>query len=48
VELALTPTADGFTATAPNPSVAPPGYYMLFTVTAGGIPSVANWVHLGP
>jgi hypothetical protein len=48
VELALTPTADGFTATAPNPSVAPPGYYMLFTVTAGGIPSVASWVHLGP
>jgi hypothetical protein len=48
VELAVTPTADGFTATAPDPRVAPPGYYMLFTVTADGIPSVASWVHLGP
>lgn len=48
VELAVTPTADGFVATAPDPRVAPPGYYMLFTVTADGIPSVASWVHLGP
>jgi hypothetical protein len=48
VELAVTPTAGGFTATAPSPQVAPPGYYMLFTVTADGIPSVASWVHLGP
>jgi hypothetical protein len=48
VELAVTPTADGFTATAPGPRVAPPGYYMLFTVTADGIPSVASWVHVGP
>jgi len=48
VELAVTPTADGFTATAPGPRIAPPGYYMLFTVTADGIPSVASWVHIGP
>jgi hypothetical protein len=48
VELAVTPTADGFTATAPGARVAPPGYYMLFTVTADGIPSVASWVHVGP
>ena len=48
VELAVTPTAGGFSATAPSPRVAPPGYYMLFTVTADGIPSVASWVHLGP
>jgi hypothetical protein len=48
VELAVTPTADGFTATAPGPRIAPPGYYMLFTVTADGIPSVASWVHVGP
>jgi Domain of unknown function (DUF1929) len=47
VELAITPTTDGFTASAPNARVAPPGYYMLFTVTADGIPSVASWVHLG-
>ena len=48
VALAVTPTADGFTATVPSPQVAPPGYYMLFTVTADGIPSVASWVHVGP
>jgi Domain of unknown function (DUF1929) len=48
VELAVTPTANGFTATAPTAQVAPPGYYMLFTVTATGIPSVATWVHVGP
>jgi hypothetical protein len=48
VELAVTPTAGGFTATAPNSRIAPPGYYMLFTVTASGIPSVASWVHVGP
>ena len=48
VELAVTPTADGFTATAPTAKIAPPGYYMLFTVTADGIPSVASWVHVGP
>jgi hypothetical protein len=47
VELAVTATADGFTATAPDARVAPPGYYMLFTVTADGIPSVASWIHLG-
>ena len=48
VELAVTPTATGFTATAPSPQVAPPGFYMLFTVTPEGIPSVATWVHVGP
>jgi len=47
VELAVTPTAGGFTATAPGPQVAPPGYYMLFVVTADGTPSVATWVHVG-
>ncbi|MFI5669301.1 galactose oxidase-like domain-containing protein [Streptomyces sp. NPDC051704] len=30
-----------------NPNLAPPGWYMLFGVDAGGIPSVATWVHLG-
>ncbi len=47
VELAVSQTAGGFTATAPGPRVAPPGYYMLFVVTADGIPSVAKWVHIG-
>ncbi|MFF5028356.1 galactose oxidase-like domain-containing protein [Streptomyces collinus] len=32
-----------------NPNLAPPGWYMLFAVDAGGVPSVAKWVHLtGP
>ncbi|MFJ8333649.1 galactose oxidase-like domain-containing protein [Streptomyces sp. NPDC094437] len=32
-----------------NPNLAPPGWYMLFAVDAGGIPSLAKWVHLtGP
>ncbi|MFE2245960.1 galactose oxidase-like domain-containing protein [Streptomyces lavendulae] len=30
-----------------NPNLAPPGWYMLFGVDAGGVPSVATWVHLG-
>jgi hypothetical protein len=48
VQLSVTPTPTGFNATAPTARVAPPGYYMLFTLTADGIPSVASWVHLGP
>ncbi|XP_022743710.1 aldehyde oxidase GLOX-like [Durio zibethinus] len=31
----------------PNGAVAPPGYYMAFTVNQG-VPSVARWVHLVP
>jgi hypothetical protein len=30
-----------------NPNLAPPGWYMLFVTTAGGVPSVAKWVHVG-
>jgi hypothetical protein len=30
-----------------NPNLAPPGYYMLFVTNANGVPSVAQWVHLG-
>jgi hypothetical protein len=48
VELAVTRTAGGFTAVAPTSTVAPPGYYMLFTLTADGVPSTASWVHIGP
>jgi hypothetical protein len=49
VELAVTPTGSGgFTATAPTARVAPRGYYMLFVLTATGVPSVAKWVHVGP
>jgi hypothetical protein len=28
-------------------AVAPPGYYMLFALSARGVPSVASWVRLG-
>ena len=48
VELAVTRTATGFSATAPAANAAPRGYYMLFVLTPDGIPSVAKWVHVGP
>jgi PKD repeat protein len=48
VELAVTQTADGLSAVAPaNANLAPPGNYMLFALTADGVPSVAHWVRLG-
>jgi hypothetical protein len=34
--------------TPPDGFVAPPGYYMLFVLTAAGVPSVAPIVQLGP
>jgi Domain of unknown function (DUF1929) len=27
-------------------TIAPPGWYLLFVVTATGIPSEGNWIHL--
>jgi hypothetical protein len=30
-----------------NPNIAPPGWYMLFAVGTNGVPSVAQWVHVG-
>ncbi len=32
----------------PSPSVAPPGYYMLFLLDGQGVPSVASWVRIDP
>jgi len=29
-----------------EPTLAPPGWYMLFLVDAAGVPSIARWVHL--
>jgi hypothetical protein len=29
-----------------NPDLAPPGWYMVFAVSAGGVPSKARWLHL--
>jgi hypothetical protein len=31
-----------------NPDLAPPGRYMLFLCDDDGVPSVAQWIHLGP
>ncbi|GAB3280999.1 hypothetical protein GCM10027589_08050 [Actinocorallia lasiicapitis] len=30
-----------------NPNIAPPGWYMLFATNARGVPSIAQWVHVG-
>ena len=41
-------TGGGLTLQAPpNADVAPPGYYMLFVLNEGGVPSMARWVRLG-
>jgi hypothetical protein len=29
-----------------NPNLAPPGWYMVFAVSTGGVPSMARWLHL--
>jgi hypothetical protein len=34
--------------TADNPNLAPPGWYMLYICDTNGVPSNAEWVHLGP
>ena len=39
-----------YTLTLPYPhdaTVAPQGYYMLFALSASGVPSIATWVHIG-
>ena len=48
VELARR-SEDGVVLTSPpDPSVAPPGWYMLFVLDARGVPSVARWIQLDP
>ncbi len=40
---------DGLVVTSPpDPSVAPPGWYMLFALDARGVPSLARWIQLDP
>ncbi|MEU7065463.1 galactose oxidase early set domain-containing protein [Streptomyces sp. NPDC046161] len=34
--------------TPPGAADAPPGYYMLFLLSAEGVPSTAQWIKLGP
>ncbi|UUS33025.1 kelch motif-containing protein [Streptomyces changanensis] len=47
VELGLTRTADSVTVEAPlDPSLVPPGWYMLFALDAEGRPSVARWIQV--
>jgi hypothetical protein len=48
VDLPMTVTGNtiGLNLTS-NPNLAPPGWYMLFVVGTDGVPSVAQWVHVG-
>lgn len=48
VDLQITARAnDRLTVHAPEaPTLAPPGWYMLFLVDQNRVPSVSNWVHL--
>jgi hypothetical protein len=47
VPLTFQQTTGGLTLTAPaNSNQAPPGYYMLFLVNSGGVPSIAPFVQL--
>ena len=47
VPLSFAAGATTITATAPaNANVAPPGFYMLFIIDAGGVPSVASMVNV--
>jgi Domain of unknown function (DUF1929) len=49
IKLDLTAQADGLTMSTPlDPTVAPPGYYMLFLQNAAGAVSAASWVRLDP
>ena len=48
VRIAMSGSGGALTLTAPfDPTVAPPGYYMLFLVDAQGRPSEARWIRLG-
>ena len=50
VELGLEPAGDDelLAHAPPDGGVAPPGFYMLFVLDDGGVPSVARWVQIGP
>lgn len=48
VGLSFKSVAGALQATAPaNGNLAPPGYYLLFIVDDAGVPSVAQFIHLG-
>ncbi len=46
VKTPTNPPGQGTTMTNPNEVTGPPGYYMLFLVSSGRIPSEAAWVEL--
>lgn len=50
VDLTIQAQANGqlHVATPDQPTLAPPGWYMLFIVDHGGVPSIASWIHLTP
>jgi len=49
VRLSMSGGGGALTLTSPSdPSVAPPGHYMLFVVDAQGRPSTARWIRLDP
>ncbi|WP_424211737.1 galactose oxidase-like domain-containing protein [Streptomyces sp. BI20] len=49
VELGLTKTDSTVTVTVPkDPTLVPPGWYMLFVADADGTPSVAKWIQIRP
>ncbi|MCH7761405.1 DUF1929 domain-containing protein [candidate division TA06 bacterium] len=48
MSLTFSQTAGGLNVVTPaNANLAPPGYYMLFLVNSTGVPSTAEFVHLG-
>ncbi|MGW1771075.1 galactose oxidase-like domain-containing protein [Streptomyces sp. NPDC002104] len=49
VELGLEKTAGTVTVSVPaDPTLVPPGWYMLFVTDADGTPSVAKWIRVRP
>lgn len=49
IELGLEKSPDAVTVTVPaDPTLVPPGWYMLFVMDAYGTPSVAKWIRVRP
>lgn len=47
VALGITQQDGAVTVTVPaEPTIVPPGFYMLFVVSGDGTPSVARWVQI--
>ncbi|GAB3206223.1 galactose oxidase-like domain-containing protein [Nocardia tengchongensis] len=50
IDLPITATNPGTISVAmpSNPALAPPGWYLVVVVDTGGVPSVGQWLRLGP